>query len=532
MALRKSMSWACLTNKDRGDPCGRFYPGCKEAPQASERVCEGMASREREWQRPHEAVRPDHGDRNGASRGIGETREGGGAPGMRRLVQPAAALWAHGCRAGTTPRRLTLVRSTACRAAGLGTGLGRGPHPHDDVHRDTPGRPVAPARGRGRAPGRRVLAGGALPHQQSARRERDGTAGMEHAAVADFHQAFGPDVREEAAEQLHDVELGSAEAGPAHVPGGAGDGTVQEAHEAAVGEGHLADGGSAGGAGGVAVVLCLTVAMPGDRPPLGSAVLQQSGVRHGFCAERTGDGGERVDRHQDVGASGPPSRAVLGEAPTGHHGMEGRVVLEWPAPRRQDPGATRQGRPHAARVLGPPLAGRGRGLTQGVGREALLRAEAGAERLRDRQGEEDVRPRELCVEVGLQPLRRCMRLALGAVAVATRRLDAVWSRTVWARREAMALGAAAAVVDGADPLTVCGGEGRRALQGCGRTGGADIPQGGHGRRSCMRGLRRSEASACPWWVRGRESIGVASWGCPRERCLSRGGTPASSRWGA
>jgi hypothetical protein len=27
-----------LTNKDRGDPCGRFYPGFKEAPQASERV--------------------------------------------------------------------------------------------------------------------------------------------------------------------------------------------------------------------------------------------------------------------------------------------------------------------------------------------------------------------------------------------------------------------------------------------------------------------------------------------------------------
>jgi len=35
------------TNKDRGAPCGRFYPGFKEAPQASERIFEGMASRER-----------------------------------------------------------------------------------------------------------------------------------------------------------------------------------------------------------------------------------------------------------------------------------------------------------------------------------------------------------------------------------------------------------------------------------------------------------------------------------------------------
>ena len=68
----------------------------------------------------------------------------------------------------------------------------------------------------------------------------------------------------------------------------------------------------------------------------------------------------------------------------------------------------------------------------------------GAERLRDRQGAQEVRPRELLVEVVLKPRRRCMLLALGAVAVATRMLDAVVSRTVWALREARALGAAAA----------------------------------------------------------------------------------------
>jgi hypothetical protein len=120
-----------------------------------------------------------------------------------------------------------------------------------------------------------------------------------------------------------------------------------------------------------------------------------------------------------------------------------------------------------------------------------MRADAGAERLRDRQGEQAVRPRELLVEVGLKPLLRCLRLALGAVAVATSMLDAVLSLTVGALREAMALGAAAAVLDGADPLTVCGGEVRRALQVCGRTSGEDVPQGGHGSRPCRRVLRRS-----------------------------------------
>jgi hypothetical protein len=481
-----------LTNKDRGDPCGRFSPGFKEARQASERVFEGLASREREWQRPHDGVRPAHGGMSGASRGIGETREGGGAPGMRRLGQPAADLWAHGCRAGTTPSRLTIVRSTACRSAGIGTGLGRGPHPQDAVHRDATGRTVAHARGR--ASGRLVRAGVSLPHHEAERRERAGTAGMEQAAVPDFPQAFGHDVREEPAETLPDVELGRAAAGPAPLPGGEGDGTVHEAHDAAVGDGNLADGGSEGGAGGGAVELCLTVDIPGARPPLGIDGLQQSGVLHGCLEERTGDGGERFARHKAVGARGQPSRAVRGEATTGHHVREVRVVRALPAPRRPDTGATRQVRPNAALVVGQPLAGRGRGLTPGVVREAWMRAAAGAERLRDRQGEKAVRPRELCVEVVLKPRLRVLLLALGAVgavAVATSRLDAVVSRTVWARREAMALGAAAAVLEGADHLTVCGGAVRRALQVFGRKSGADVPQGGHGSRPCMRVLRRS-----------------------------------------
>jgi hypothetical protein len=76
-----------------------------------------MASREREWPRPHEGVRPDHGGMSGASRGIGETLEGGGAPGRSRLVQPEAALWAHGCHAD--PPHVIARSSAALPAAQL-----------------------------------------------------------------------------------------------------------------------------------------------------------------------------------------------------------------------------------------------------------------------------------------------------------------------------------------------------------------------------------------------------------------------------
>ena len=207
--------------------------------------------------------------------------------------------------------------------------------------------------------------------------------------------------------------------------------------------------------------------------------------------QRARERGARALTGTQPWARGPPSRAGLGAAPTGHPGMEGRVRLALLAPRMPETGAARQGRPQEARGGGQPLAGRCRGLQPGGVRAALRRAAAGAERLGDRTGEEAVRPRALGGAGGRKPRRRLRLLALGAVAVATRMLDARGSRAGWARREARARGAAAAVWDGAAHLTGCGGEVRRARQGCGRPGGAKVPQGGHGSRPCLRVLRRS-----------------------------------------
>ena len=105
---------------------------------------------------------------------------------------------------------------------------------------------------------------------------------MEKAAVTDFLQAIGQDMLKESAEKLDDVKVGGAEAGTAHFPVGEGHGAVLEAHDTAVGDGDLEDIGGEGGEGGVAVVLGLTVDVPGDGPDLGVDVLQQSGVAHLF----------------------------------------------------------------------------------------------------------------------------------------------------------------------------------------------------------------------------------------------------------
>jgi hypothetical protein len=49
-----------------------------------------------------------------------------------------------------------------------------------------------------------------LPDQPADGREREGTAGMEQAEVADFHEAVRQDMLEEPAEKLDDVEVSGA----------------------------------------------------------------------------------------------------------------------------------------------------------------------------------------------------------------------------------------------------------------------------------------------------------------------------------
>jgi hypothetical protein len=168
---------------------------------------------------------------------------------------------------------------------------------------------------------------------------------------------------------------------------------------------------------------------------------------------------------KEVGSGGAPGGAVLGKAPARDDGVDVGVVLEVPAPGGQNAGAPREVGPDAALVGGEALEGRCRGLQHGLVCEALGRAEEGSERLRNRKGQEEVRPGQLCVQVGLEPLVGCMLLTLGTVAVAPGMVDAVVSPTAGALREALAVRAALALWDGADDRAVREGEVGRALQG-------------------------------------------------------------------
>lgn len=68
--------------------------------------------------------------------------------------------------------------------------------------------------------------------------------GVHEAEVADFHEACGEHVLQEAPDELHDVECHGAQPGGPWLLIAKGDGSILHSHDAAVGDGHLEDIGS------------------------------------------------------------------------------------------------------------------------------------------------------------------------------------------------------------------------------------------------------------------------------------------------
>jgi hypothetical protein len=365
------------------------------------------------------------------------------------------------------------------------------PEAHDDAHGYATSGAQGDTRWRGYAPPGFALHGLSLHDQEADGREREGTAGREKTEMPDFHEAIGQDMLEEPPDKLQCVEAEEAWAGTAHFAVGESDGAVREADETWVGDSDSEDIGGKVGEGGVTVVIGLTMDIPRESPDLGIDVLQPSGVAHLFFEERTVDGREGFDGDKEVGAGGAPGHAVLGEAAARDDVVDVGVVLELPAPGMQDAGETRKVCPDEPLVLGQPFEGERRGGEHGVVRAALMRADEGSERLRHGEGEEEVRPGQLLLQVVCEPLLGFMLLTLGTVAVATRMIDAVLPPTTWALIEAVAVVSALAVLDSADDLAVGGGQVGIALQVFWSKSREDIAEGGHGRSPCMRVLRRA-----------------------------------------
>ena len=171
--------------------------------------------------------------------------------------------------------------------------------------------------------------------------------------------------------------------------------------------------------------------------------------------------------------------------------MDVGVVLELSAPGMQDTSKTREIGPDEPFVFGEPFERLRRGFEHGVVREALMGADEGAQGLRDGEGEEEVRPRELFFQVVVEPLLSFMLLALGTVAVATGMMDAVLFPTAWALIQAVAVMSALAMLDGADGLSMRGRQMGRVLKVFWGEGSEDITESGHGRSPCMSELMRA-----------------------------------------
>ncbi len=270
--------------------------------------------------------------------------------------------------------------------------------------------------------------------------------------------------------------------------------------------------------------------VPVGVPDQGVDRRQQSSLSHSFFEERAVKGCKGFHGDRDVGAGGSPCRAVRCEAPAGHHGVAGRMGLELSPPGREDAGKAGEGGADAALRLREPCEGLRRGVAQGLGGEAWLRAEKRAQGLRDGASTEAVRAGKLCVQVVRYPLLGLVMLTLRAVAMAPGMMDTVVFATAVALGEAVAVMPAAAVLDGADDRVVRGGEGGRARQGLRGEGVEDSAEGRQAWQPRLSASRRWEASSWPLCGRWRERMGVSRWAWPLDRCRARRVTPAARRW--
>ena len=103
---------------------------------------------------------------------------------------------------------------------------------------------------------------------------------MQQAEVTDFHEAVREDMVQEPADTRHGVEVGGSWACTARCTIGESDGAVLERDEAAIGDSDPEDRGGEVLKGGVAVVLGLTMDVPGAVPDLWIDVPQQPGCAH------------------------------------------------------------------------------------------------------------------------------------------------------------------------------------------------------------------------------------------------------------
>ncbi len=265
-----------------------------------------------------------------------------------------------------------------------------GPQPHADPHRPATGR--AEGDDRCRVDETRGLAPDGVCRQehQAEGVGRDGPAGMHHAAVADFPKAVGQAMREEPPEKLNSGEASGAWTCTAGCAGGEGHGAVRARDDTALGDRPFADIRGEVWQGGGGVWSGLAVDVPGARPDPCVDLLQPFGCDYFLFPHGSGNGGEGCHEDKAVSAGGPPSRAVRCEAAARDDVMEVGVVRELSSPGMQATGKTREICTDETLVFGEPCACLSRGCEQGLGSEALMRAEKRAQGRRDGEGEEEV----------------------------------------------------------------------------------------------------------------------------------------------
>ena len=228
---------------------------------------------------------------SGALRGVCASLLDACDPVVRPPGRPQTVLQAHGGRGVVRPREHgTRVVTGRPRSSRIDKPPGCGPQAHTELHVPATGWTGGDAWGGGCDAGGLGSTEVARPAHQPEGGRCESAAGVHEAEGPDLHTAVGEDLREEPTEKLHSLEARGASTRPAGCAGGAGNGPVRQRAETAVGASDPEASRGTGCAGRVAVLLGLSVAVPGDGPAVWVARLQESGVAHVFFKDGAVDG--------------------------------------------------------------------------------------------------------------------------------------------------------------------------------------------------------------------------------------------------
>lgn len=247
--------------------------------------------------------------------------------------------------------------------------------------------------------------------------KRDSGSGVEEAVVADFHEALGEDVLEEAAHELEGREGHGSPSVGVGLFVSEEYGIVVYLEDSVVGDGDPEDIGGEVLEGVSAIAHRLRVDVPGDVPDLGVDLVEECCLFHLIAELGSEEDGQSFDGEEEMEVGGVPGMVFDGDGSSWDDIVDMGVVVELTAPGVKDAEEAWEIGSDVLGISSQGGHGLGRGCEHGIVGGALVAADEGVELLGSGEGDQEMGPWHLPLHLFMEPLMSFLVLTGRAVAV-------------------------------------------------------------------------------------------------------------------